>query len=200
MAHSISAVSQAGTAVLAFFFFVRDEETILAAIAGLMPLSRAETGRLLARVAEAVRTAIYGRVLVGLAQGFLGGVIFAVVGLPAPVFWGAVMSFLSMLPMLGAFIVWVPAAVYLAAMGDWVRALIVTGWGVAVIHPADNLLYPMIAGQRMGMHTLVLFVAFVGGLIAFGPAGLILGPCIVAFAAALADVWRERAAGEGRAE
>jgi len=127
-------------------------------------------------------------------QGFLGGVIFAAVGLPAPVLWGAVMSFFSTLPVLGAFVVWVPGCAFLLANGQWIRALIVLVWGLAIIHPADNILYPALVGARLGLHPLVLFVAFVGGLIAFGPSGLILGPCIVAFAAGMAEVWQARSA------
>jgi predicted PurR-regulated permease PerM len=102
------------------------------------------------------------------------------------------MSFLSILPVLGAFVVWAPAAAFLLIGGHWIRALIVLAWGLAVIHPVDNILYPVLVGARLGMHSLVLFVAFVGGLIAFGPAGLILGPCIVAAAGSLAEVWEAR--------
>jgi predicted PurR-regulated permease PerM len=192
VAHSVSAVSQSGIALMAFFFFVRDQESVIAAAQRMLPLSAAEIDLMQTRISVAVRSAVYGRLSIGLLQGFLGGIIFALVGLPAPVFWGAVMSFLSTLPMLGAFVVWAPAAAFLLIGGHWIRALIVLAWGLAVIHPIDNILYPVLVGARLGMHSLVLFVAFVGGLIAFGPAGLILGPCIVAAAGALAEVWETR--------
>jgi predicted PurR-regulated permease PerM len=192
LAHSVGVISQAGVALLAFFYFLRDQESILTATQRLLPLSRDETGIFLARISAAVRSAVYGRLSVGFLQGCLGGLIFALVGLPAPVFWGAVMALLSLLPMLGAFVVWVPAGVYLAIGGHWIRAVIVAVWGLAIIHPVDNLLYPVLVGARMGLHPLVLFIAFVGGLIAFGPAGLILGPLIVAAAGAIAEVWEAR--------
>jgi predicted PurR-regulated permease PerM len=192
VAHSVSAVSQSGIALMAFFFFVRDQESVIAAAQRMLPLSAGEIEIIQTRVSVAVRSAVYGRLSIGLLQGFLGGVIFALVGLPAPVFWGAVMSFLSILPVLGAFVVWAPAAAFLLIGGHWIRALIVLAWGLAVIHPVDNILYPVLVGARLGMHSLVLFVAFVGGLIAFGPAGLILGPCIVAAAGSLAEVWEAR--------
>jgi predicted PurR-regulated permease PerM len=102
------------------------------------------------------------------------------------------MSLLSILPVLGAFVVWVPASVFLLVGGHWIRAVIVAVWGLAVIHPVDNVLYPVLVGARLGMHPLVLFVAFVGGLIAFGPAGLILGPCIIAAAVGIVKVWEAR--------
>jgi predicted PurR-regulated permease PerM len=121
-------------------------------------------------------------------------VIFAIVGLPAPVFWGAIMSLLSMLPFLGSFVVWVPACAFLLLSGHWVPALIVAVWGIAVINPIDNFLYPILVGARLSIHPLVLFLAFVGGLIAFGPTGLVLGPCIIAFTSSLAEVWQGRQA------
>lgn len=194
LAHSVSVVSQAGTALLAFFFFLRDQEAALAGIRRLLPLPDSDIDHLFTRVANAVRTAVFGRLFIGCLQGFLGGVIFALVGLPAAVFWGAVMSFLSVLPVFGAFVVWIPASLFLLLSGHWIRAVIVVVWGLAVIHPIDNLLYPVLVGARLGMHPLVLFIAFVGGLIAFGPMGLILGPCIIAFAAGMVELWHARSA------
>ena len=193
VARSVGVISQAGAALLAFFFFLRDQEIVLATIRRMLPLEATETDLLLSRVASAIQTAIYGRLFIGFLQGMLGGAIFALVGLPAPVFWGAVMSLLSTLPVVGAFIVWVPAGAFLLIEGHSIRALIVLVWGVAVIHPVDNLLYPVLVGARLGLHPLVLFVAFVGGLIALGPSGLILGPCILAFALGVAEVWKSRA-------
>ena len=192
VAHSLSVVSQTGVMLLALFFFLCDGEEILAGLGQVLPLSSDEASRLFARVSVTIRAAVYGRVFIGFVQGSLGGVIFALVGLPAPLFWGAMMSFLSILPFLGAFVVWIPACGFLLLNGRWIAALIVAIWGVAVIHPADNILYPVLVGTRVGLHPLVLFIAFVGGLISFGPTGLILGPCIVAFTAGIADIWRER--------
>jgi predicted PurR-regulated permease PerM len=195
VARSVGVISQTGAALLALFFFLRDQEIALATIRGLLPLAPSETDLLFTRVSSAVQSAIYGRLFIGFLQGFLGGVIFAAVGLPAPVLWGAVMALFSTMPVLGAFIVWIPADLFLLAQGHWIRALIVFVWGVAVINPVDNFLYPVLVGARMGLHPLVLFVAFLGGLIAFGPSGLILGPCIIAFAAGIAEVWKSRSTG-----
>ena len=192
VATSLAVISQAGTAILTLFFFLRDEDQIVATMRRMLPLHAWETDLLFGRIASAVQSAVYGRLLIGLLQGALGGVIFAIVGLPAPVFWGAVMSILSTIPVLGAFVVWIPAAIFLATTGHGVQALIVSAWGFVIIHPTDNLLYPILVGARLGLHPMVLFVAFVGGLVAFGPSGLILGPCIIAFAAGIAEVWQAR--------
>lgn len=192
--HSVSAITQGGVTLLAFFFFLRDEKIALIALRRLLPFSAGEIDQLLSRVASTVQATIYGRILVGSLQGFLGGVIFALVGLPAPVFWGAVMILLSLLPVFGAFLVWVPASLLLIAQGHWIRGLIVVIWALVIIHSVDNLLYPILVSGRIGLHPLVLFIAFVGGLIVFGPAGLVLGPCIIAVAFGLAEIWQSRSA------
>ena len=192
VATSLAVISQSGTAILTLFFFLRDEDLILATMRRILPLHGRETDLLFGQIASAVQTAVYGRLLIGLLQGALGGIIFAIVGLPAPVFWGAVMSILSTIPVLGAFVVWIPAAIFLATTGHAAQALIVSIWGFLIIHPADNLLYPILVGARLGLHPMVLFVAFVGGLITFGPSGLILGPCIIAFAVGIVEVWQSR--------
>lgn len=192
LARSAGVISQTGVALLAFFFFLRDQEIVLTALRRMLPLSRHEADALFARISSAVESCVYGRIFIGCVQGALGGLIFAIVGISAAVFWGAVMSLLSILPVVGAFVVWVPASMFLLLGGHWIKAVIVIAWGMAVIHPVDNLLYPILVSGRMGMHSLVLFIAFLGGLIAFGPAGLILGPCIVAAAMGLADFWQDR--------
>ena len=195
VARSASVISQLGVIFLAFFFFLQDKELALNGIRRLLPFSQDEVDHLFARVSETVQATVYGRLLIGAIQGCLGGVIFALVGLPGAVFWGAVMIVLSLLPVFGAFLVWVPASGFLFVQGHWIQGLIVLIGGLVVIHPVDNLLYPTLVGSRIGLHPLILFIAFVGGLIVLGPAGLILGPCIVAVAIALAEIWQTRSAG-----
>ena len=115
----------------------------------------------------------------------LGGLMFFWLGLPAPVFWGAVMAFFSIFPILGSFVVWLPVALTFAVQGQWLRALLLTGWGVIIINPVDNLLVPVLVGRTLRLHTLLIFFAIIGGLAAFGASGVVLGPLIVAVAVAL---------------
>ena len=192
LARSVGLISQAGVILLVLFFFLQDEASLLAGARSLLPLSSGEADALTARVSATVRATVYGRLLIGIVQGALGGMIFALVGLPAALLWGTVMALLSLLPVFGAFLVWVPASLVLVAQGHWIRGIIVAVWGFAIIHPVDNLLYPVLVGEKIGLHPLVLFVAFVGGLVVFGPAGLIIGPCLMSLAAGLAEVWRAR--------
>ncbi|MDE3197289.1 MAG: AI-2E family transporter, partial [Acidobacteriota bacterium] len=152
--------AQSGVALFALFFFLRDQEVFLAALRRALPFSDGQTDFFMERISAAVRSAVYGRLFAGLLQGALGGVVFAIVGLPAPVFWGALMAFLSILPLLGAPVVWIPACLFLVFDDHWVKALIVAVWGVAVINPVDNILYPILVGGKLGLHPLALFVAF----------------------------------------
>ena len=190
-AGSFRIVSQLATSIFVLFFFLRDQEPILKTLRGLLPLKPTDIDHVLSSVKSAIYAAVYGRLAIGLLQGLLGGLIFWFVGLPAPVFWGCLMALLSILPVVGTFIVLAPAAAVLLLTGAWGQAIAVTLWGLLVIHPVDNVLYPMLVGEKLGLHPLVLFVAFVGGLITFGPPGLILGPAIVAAAIALVAVWKD---------
>lgn len=187
---SFLALSELATSIFILFFFFRDQDPILKTLRGLLPLEPSEIDQVLNGIKSAIHAAVYGRLAIGFLQGLLGGLIFWIVGLPAPVFWGCLMALLSILPVVGAFIVWAPAAGLLLVTGAWGQAIGVTLWGVIVIHPVDNILYPVLVGEKLGLHPLVLFIAFVGGLIVFGAPGLILGPAVIAAAIGLVAVWK----------
>lgn len=189
-------ISETAMSLFVLFFLVRDEEKLGNTLRGALPLTRAEIDEVWERVSSAIRASVYGRVLIGAIQGLLGGVIFFALGLPAPLFWAIVMGVLSMLPVVGAFVVWVPAAIFLLVTGHWVRAVILAAFAIGVIHTIDNVLYPILVGPRIGLHPIVLLIALLGGVVAFGAAGLILGPGLVALALALGDLWTHRATSE----
>ena len=182
------------------FFFFRDRRVILRAMRSLVPLSEAETDDVFGRVADTIYATIYGTLVVAIVQGTLGGLIFWWLGLPAPLLWGVVMALMAMVPVLGPFVVWVPAAIFLALEGSWGKALILTAWGLLVIAVIDNLLYPVLVGKKLRLHTLPVFLAILGGLALFGASGLILGPVTLAVTVALLDVWRRRTSGGRAAE
>jgi predicted PurR-regulated permease PerM len=135
---------------------------------------------------------VFGTVVAAMAQGTLGGAMFWLLGFSNPLFWGVVMALLAVVPLLGAFVVWVPAAAYLALTGDWGKAAILVAWGTVVVGGADNLLHPMLAGDRMRLHTVPTFFAIVGGIMLFGAAGLIIGPLVVTLTLTLLEIWRDR--------
>jgi predicted PurR-regulated permease PerM len=182
----------------ALFYLLRDRELALGYLRSTMPLTTRETNRLFKRIAEVVRASVFGTLLVAAVQGLLGGLMFWWLGLPAPLLWGAVMFVLSVLPIMGAAIVWIPAAILLAMEGSWEKALILTIWGSVVVALIDNLLYPIFVGNKLRLHTLLIFIAIVGGLLLFGASGLVIGPVVLAVTLAVVDIWRDRTAA-GRA-
>jgi len=188
-------VIQAIGLVLTFyllFYFLRDRRGVLVSLRALSPLSEADMDRMFTRVADTVHATIYGTLIVAAVQGTLGGLMFWWLGLPAPVLWGLVMGVLAVVPVLGAFIVWIPAALFLALDGSWGKALILCLWGGVVVGGIDNVLYPILVGNRLKLHTIPAFIAIVGGLIVFGPSGIILGPVILTVTVVLLEIWRSR--------
>jgi predicted PurR-regulated permease PerM len=179
------------------FYFLRDRQEALGAMRALTPLSGEEMDRMFQRVADTVHATIYGTVAVAAVQGALGGLMFWWLGLPAPLLWGLVMGLLAVVPVLGAFVVWIPAALYLALEGAWAKALILTLWGGVVVAGIDNVLYPILVGNRLKMHTVLAFISVVGGLIVFGAPGLILGPVALTITVLLLEVWRSRSGPPG---
>lgn len=182
--------------VITFFFlfyFFRDCDDGLARIRGMLPLSHEETNRIFQRIYDTIQATVFGTMLVAAVQGALGGLMFWWLGLPGPVLWGVVMGLLAVIPVLGAFVIWVPAAIYLIIEGHWVKAVVLTAWGTVVIGLIDNLLYPIFMGRKLHLHTVPVFIAIAGGLVAFGVSGVILGPVILAVNMALVEVWRTRA-------
>ena len=182
------------------FYFLRDRSGALQSLRSLSPLSAAEMDRLFSQVADAIYATVYGTLAVSAVQGLLGGLMFWWLGLPAPLFWGMVMALLAVVPVLGAFIVWVPAALFLALEGSWGKALILTVWGGVVVGGIDNLLLPVLVGNRLKLHTILAFLSVVGGLILLGPSGLILGPVVLTITMALLEIWRDRAVDPPTAE
>lgn len=188
------AVVQSLVAVFLLFFALRDHRSLLDQVRGFLPVAPAVADRLLGRAADAVHATVYGTFVTAAIQGVTGGLLFWALGLPAPVLWGVVMTILGILPFVGAFVVWVPAAIYLAAEGQWWQAAALTVWGVLMAGPVCNYIYAVAAGDRMKMHPVPMLLAFIGGLAVFGISGMILGPCVLAVTLALLDVWRVRTA------
>jgi predicted PurR-regulated permease PerM len=176
------------------FYFLRDRDEVTGFVRSLLPLSNREANQVFGRVRDTVFASVYGTLSVAAVQGTLGGLMFWWLGLPGPLLWGLVMGLLAIIPVLGAFVIWIPAAVFLATQGSWGKAVILTVWGTVVIGLIDNLLYPIFVGQRLRLHTALVFIAIVGGLILFGASGLILGPVILALTDAAVEVWRCRTA------
>jgi predicted PurR-regulated permease PerM len=176
--------------IFTMYYLFRDGERMRTASYDMVPLSGPQAREIFDRTGEVISASVYGVLVIAVIQGVLGGLAFWALGLPSALLWGVVMIFLSMIPMAGAFIVWVPAAIYLGVTGHWVSALILTVWGALVIGSIDNFLRPKLVGERTRLHELLVFFSVLGGLQVFGVLGLVLGPVIVAITIALLDVLR----------
>ncbi len=174
------------------FFFLRDKWNILQSLQSLVPLAPGETAQVTQKMRDMIGAVVYGTLTVAFVQGILGGVMFWILGLPAPLLWGAVMALVAVLPLFGAALVWIPAALFLLADGHWEKALILSLWGSIVIGLIDNIMLPLLMKNKIAMHTVPVFIAAMGGLFAFGATGIVLGPLVLALAISLLDVWRRR--------
>jgi predicted PurR-regulated permease PerM len=179
------------------FFFLRDRQEALRTLKALSPLTESEMETVFTRVGDTIYATVYGTLAVSAVQGLLGGLMFWWLDLSAPLLWGVVMALLAVVPVLGAFAVWLPAAIFLALEGNWSDALILTAWGMFVVGTIDNLLRPVLMGNRLKLHTVLVFISIVGGLILFGPAGLILGPVSLTVTMVLLEIWRNRTSRTG---
>lgn len=173
------------------FYFLRDRASTLAALRSHLPFTDDETTSLFATAVDTVHATVFGMVTTGVILGLLGGIIFAAVGLPAPVLWGSVMAVFAILPVLGIGMIWIPAAAWLALNGEWTAtaAVTVAFTGLSV---ADSVIYPYLVGNRMRLHTAIAFIAAIGGLIVFGAIGFVIGPLAVTLTLALKDLLRAR--------
>lgn len=189
---SAAAVVQFLLTIFVLYYVFRDRERFVEGLRELLPLSRVESDQVFAGAAGSVHANLRAAVITSAIDATAGGLVFWAVGLPAPVLWAAVMFILALLPILGAAMVWVPAALYLLATGRWLGATAIVATGLVCFVFVDNLLFSRLAGDRMRMHPVATLVAFLGGIALFGTAGMVLGPATFAVTLAVIEVWRRR--------
>jgi predicted PurR-regulated permease PerM len=189
------------------FYFFRDGRVILRKMQRTAPMRAETVERIYHQIAAIIRAAINGVVGINLIKGFLAGLAFWALGLQSPVLWGVVGAILSVIPVLGISLVWGPAAIVLWLQGHTIKAILLTVWGLGVLSLIDNFLYPLLVGNQIRLHTLLIFFSALGGLAVFGLLGFVLGPVIAALSLTLIRIVseyyginerpNERAAGAG---
>lgn len=181
---------QAGVALFTLFFLLRDGELLTTALRRVIPLDDELTQALLDRSGEIIYATMFGNVVVGIAQGILGGLAFWALDIPGALLWGTVMGVLGLIPVLGPPIVWVPTAIVLFVQGEILRALLLTVAGFVIVGTVDNVLRAVVVGDRARLHPLVVFFSALGGILVFGPAGIFFGPVLFVLSISILNVTR----------
>jgi predicted PurR-regulated permease PerM len=171
------------------FFLLRDEDALAHKIKDVIPLRADTKGALLRKFAIVIRATLRGDLLVALLQGALGGLIFWLLGIGAPLLWAASMAILSLVPAIGAALVWVPVAIYFLVTGAMWQGVVLMLYGAFVIGLADNVLRPILVGKDTKMPDYVVLISTLGGLEMFGPNGFVIGPVIAATFIAVWDIY-----------
>lgn len=173
------------------FFLLRDGEAMAERLKDVLPLRAEQQRALFTQFATVVRATFKGDIFVAIVQGTLGGVAFWFLGIHAALLWAALMTFASLLPAVGAALVWLPAAVYFLATDETWKGVLLIGYGTLVIGLIDNALRPLLVGQATKIPDYVVLISTLGGIGTFGLSGFIIGPLIAAMFITVWDIFSE---------
>ena len=177
--------------LFALFFLFRDGDAIVRRTRNLLPFDEARRSEVMDKTRELIFASVTASLLIGLVQGMLGVVAFSLVGLPSALFWGTLMAILALLPLIGAWMVWAPAALFLVARGHYGRAITVALICGGVAGILEHFVRPVLLGGKARMNSLLVLVSVLGGISVFGFLGFVLGPIIVALAMSILDAQTE---------
>ncbi|MEJ8812727.1 AI-2E family transporter [Variovorax ureilyticus] len=183
-----------GLMLYMLYFLLRDGRDLSKTVRAALPLARAHTNHLFAKFTTVIRATIKGNVAVAVVQGFIGGVTFSFLGVQGALLWGSLMAFLSLLPAVGAALIWIPVAIYFLATGALVKGLVLIFVGVFVIGLVDNILRPILVGKDTQMPDYIVLMSTIGGLALFGINGFVIGPVIAALFMAAWDLFASSSA------
>jgi predicted PurR-regulated permease PerM len=183
-------------ALLSMFFFYVEGESILKQLSTLSPLPKKYDREFAARFKDVIDATFRGQLFTGIAQGMMTGVGLAIAGVPGSLFWGAVAAILSLIPMVGAAAVWVPATIYLgvaATMGTvaWWKAIFMLLWGVLPVSLIDNIVRPWAMKGKAQLPAIPLLFAVLGGMKAFGIVGLVIGPLVFSLLMSIIEIYKK---------
>jgi predicted PurR-regulated permease PerM len=175
----------------AMFHFLIHGPQLLRTFASLLPLSEEDRTEVMSRGLMVTRASLKGIMIVGLVEGILVGLALWMAGIEGSAFWGSVVFLLAAIPGLGASLIWLPASVYLLFIGSTGWGIGLAVWGVLVVGLVDNLLRPWIVGNDAKLPDLVILISIFGGIISFGPLGIIIGPVIAALLDTILNIYKK---------
>lgn len=173
------------------FYLIKDGDKLYSWLLDVTPVDRSQQERLYSKASLMTKSILKGHVLVAIIEGLIGGIALYIVGIPNVAFWTFMMILLCFIPIVGAFLIWAPASIYLLVIGEPISALFLFLYGVAVISPADNLLRPYLVDKEAEIHPAAVLIGVIGGVYVFGAVGLFIGPVIFGFSKTVLDVVME---------
>ncbi len=179
----------------AMFFFLISGPSLIEKIMGYVPLSASNQEHMIEVGLSVSRATVKGTLIIGIIQGTLGGLGFAVAGIDEALFWGAIMTVMSIIPGIGSMLIWLPAVIYLLLSGQMLAGIGLLVWSAGVIGSVDNFLRPVLVGRDTGMPDLLILLSTLGGLTLFGASGLVLGPILAALFLTVLTIYSQVFAG-----
>lgn len=187
VADVVSSIGSLFITLFALFFLLRDAHKVGGFIRRLLPFREAERERLIHQTQDLVMASVGAGLTVAIVQGLIGGITLWALGVSAPAVWGLAMAITSLIPVVGASLIWLPIALWLLVTGEIVRAVVLVAVGAGVIGTVDNVLRPIVLSGRTSVSGLVLFIGLLGGVSAFGFVGLVVGPVVLVIAGTLIE-------------
>lgn len=173
------------------YYVLTDGQRLVCFVQRATPLPNRQVTYLLAEAHRGLRAVFMGQILTSIIQASIAGIGFLIVGLPGVILWTALMAILALLPVVGAFLVWLPAGIYLLVVGKLWQGIFILAWGAIVVSNVDNFIRPVLIGRSSGIHPLFVLIGVLGGVAAFGFIGLFLGPVLVGVTMSVLKVWEE---------
>lgn len=186
----LGSIVKAFFVVFTMYYLFRDGQQIVRRLPAALPVSTQQGQAIIVRTQEVVSASVYGVVTIATLQGLLAGFAFWLLGVPSPLLWAVVMTFVCMIPIAGSFLVWLPLSIYLIASGHWIKASLLIVWGAFVVSTIDNFLRPRLIKNQTKLHELFIFFSVLGGISVFGLLGLVLGPVVLAITFGLLQTFR----------
>jgi predicted PurR-regulated permease PerM len=162
------------------YYLLLDGEGLIKRLQYLIPLSKEEENELIKNIIKVTDALVFNSFMIGIIEGTFGGILFAILGIPSPVFWGVIMAFLSIIPLVGTNTIMVPMAVFHFIIGETTTGILILSIGSVIILINQNLIRPRLDGNKSGMHTAIMFLASLGGLLWLGIIGFLAGPLVAA--------------------
>ena len=178
-----------GVTILSMFYLYRDGGSMITRLREILPFDLAHRDRMLSDARNLIFASVTSSLVIAAVQGAFGGAAFAVAGIPAPIFWSVMIGFLSLVPVVGSALIWVPASIGLAVTGHIGHGILLAAFFIVIVGTIDNLMRPWLISRRAEMSGLLIFISVLGGIEVFGMLGVVLGPIVVATAASLLDLY-----------